>query len=117
MSKYRFRSRQAAEDAYLDQERQAHILQRALMAICRKEVVCGKRHGNYRLDLFDLDSPAGPKVIVRRWAKDSVGLHIEAHNFDEWAELLTHCTYPDGVRLALQAARDIIYRHNYPATA
>ena len=114
-TKYRFKSRQDAEDAYLDQERQAHVLQRALMALCRKQVVCAKRFGNFRLDLFDLDSPAGPKVIVRRWAKDSVGLHVEAHSFDEWAAFITeHCHYPDDVRLALQAARETIHRHNHP---
>jgi hypothetical protein len=112
--KYRFKSRQEAEDAYTDQERHAHVLQRALMAVCRKQVICGKRIGNYRLDLFDLDSPAGPKVIVRRWAKDSIGLHIEAHNFEEWADFLAHCHYPADVRLCLQAARETIHRHNHP---
>ncbi len=85
------------------------------MALCRKQVVCGKRFGNFRLDLFDLDSPAGPKVIVRRWAMDSVGLHVEAHSFDEWAAFITeHCHYPADVRLALQAARETIHRHNHP---
>lgn len=61
--KYRYRSRQAAEEAQAASERAAHDNYRLALALHTKTIQWTKTRESYRLGVFDLESPTGPKVV------------------------------------------------------
>lgn len=61
--KYEFSSREAAEAAVRESRQYSIHLYRGMLALFTKSVEWLGRRGEYRVGVFDLDSPSGPRVM------------------------------------------------------
>lgn len=61
--KHKFPSRAAAEAAYEDADAQRHLQYRLNLALLLSEVHWLRKAKPYRVGVFDIDSPAGPKFV------------------------------------------------------
>jgi len=116
--KYRFKSRELAEEGERIQSHRAHLLYRGLRAVERGEVTWTSRQGRYQIGLYDLDSPSGARCLLRYWGNGKV--ETDAHDFDEWATWWERYpgSFPSAedcdLRSLVQAVRRIVYDHENP---
>lgn len=62
--KYRFPSRQEAEEAFARADSEAHHQLRLARALYQNAVKWSKRRGAYRVGVFDIGKLAGPRAVV-----------------------------------------------------
>ena len=92
--KYRFGSRQQAEQAYLRADAEAINQTRLARALYADTITWSKRRGAYRVGVFDRDTPVGPRAVVMFHPDTGQELSMEVYLpfGDRWREM-TRASY------------------------
>ena len=106
----------AAQEKIAKLDQYNHLLIRALRAIRADKVHWTPRRGNYRLGLYDVDSPSGERVIVEFYG--NADPDVCPYYFDEWSEWYTRGSIvftDDPDYRALRELIDIVRGYIYTA--
>lgn len=132
MGKKRFRSYAEAEEAYIKAETERCLLMRAVMALYKGRAgkvqespihwrpwISGGKGNKYRVGLFDLDSPGGPKLIEVFDSKTNQGASLYVYDAYEYCNRVIERAGrapgidKDAVALHQAASEALQYLHAY----
>lgn len=91
--KYRYKSRELAEDAQAKTAQESHLNYRAMLALYTGEVdwLPSAPADTYRVGIYDKDSMAGAKVIVAFDPKTGQRVHLAAYDAYDWSrDMIDH---------------------------
>lgn len=104
---------EAAQEKVATLDQYNHLLIRALRAIRADKVKWTPRRGNYRLGLYDLDSPSGERIIVEFYGNLSPDVNV--YYFEEWAKWWNGAYSFDPEYSALCELKEIVRGYIYAA--